>query len=47
MIISREERKLGRLKMNSSQRGTNLCGADVRPTDEISLARGVGGEQRV
>jgi len=29
-----------------NQRGANLCGANARPTDELSLARGGGGEQR-
>jgi len=28
------------------QRGVNLCSASARPTDELSLARGGGGEQR-
>ena len=30
-----------------SQRDTNLCGANAHPTDELSLARGKGGEQRM
>jgi len=30
-----------------SQRGANLCGANARPSDELSLARGGGGEQHV
>ena len=29
------------------QSGINLCGPNERPTDELSLARGGGGEQRV
>jgi len=29
------------------QQGDNLCGTNARPTHELSLARGGGGEQRV
>jgi len=30
-----------------NQQGANLCGADARPTDELSLAMSGEGEQRV
>ena len=45
MIISWRERKVDRLKMNP-RGATNLYGANARPTDELTLARGGGGEQR-
>jgi len=51
-----KQRKLDRLKGESSesswrlvgcdQRDANLCVACARPTDERSLAKGGGGEQR-
>jgi len=44
------KRKLERLKRKSegtANEGTNLRGANARPTDELSLARGGGGGPRV
>jgi len=33
--------------LGCNQGGANLCGANARPRDELSLARGGGGKQRL